>query len=135
MNKALLFAAATALAFSGSVFAKGGARTGASADAYVDRNVQISANDCQMLSVESARNACMQQAQSGSGTDANVGGTSGSGMQGNVGASSGRGMHGDTGASSGSSMRHGSGGQAMPRGSGAGGSSDSGARGPMHQGR
>ena len=50
MNKTLLVAAATALVFSGSVFAKGGARTGSSADAYIDKNAQISANDCQMLS-------------------------------------------------------------------------------------
>ena len=103
MNKALLVAAATALAFSGSVFAKGSARTGANADAYIDKNAQISAKDCQMLSVDSARNACMRSAQGDSG------------------------MHENAGATSASGMGHGSSGQ--PMNSGSMGSSDSGARG------
>ena len=111
MNKALLVAAATALAFSGSVFAKGnGVRTGASADAYIDKNAQISANDCQQLSVDSARNACMRSTQNGSGMNGSTGGTSGS-----------------------SGMGQGGGGQSMHTGSM--GSSDSGARSPMQQGR
>jgi hypothetical protein len=107
MNKALLLAAVAALAFSGSVFAKGnGVRTGASADAYIDKNAQISANDCQQLSVDSARNACMRSAEHSGGMHANTGGTAGSGMG------------------------QGSGGQSMHSGS-----SDSGARGPMHRAR
>ena len=111
MNKALLLAAATALAFSGSVYAKGGSRTGASADAYIDKNAQISAKDCEMLRVDSARSECMRQAQGGSG------------MHGNVGATS----------DSGSGMGRGGSGRSMHKGSGP--STDSGARSPVHQGR
>jgi hypothetical protein len=111
MNKGLLLAAAAALAFSGSVFATGGGRTGASADAYIDKNAQISAKDCQMLSVDSARNECMRQAQGGSG------------MQGNVGATS----------DSGTGMGRGGSGRSMHKGSGP--SSDSGARSPTSQAR
>ena len=111
MNKALLVVAATALAFSGSMFAKGnGVRTGASADAYIDKSAQISANDCQQLSVDSARSACMRSAQNSSGMHENMGGTSGSAGMGQ--GSGGRPMHG-----------------------GSSGSSDSGARSPMQQGR
>jgi hypothetical protein len=110
MNKALLLAAAAAVAFSGAAFAKGGgARTGANADAYIDKNAQISANDCQMLTVDSARNACMRSAQGGSGMHDSMGGTSSSG----------------TGQGSGGHPMH----------SGSMGSSDSGGRGTMHQGR
>jgi hypothetical protein len=109
MNKALLIAAATALAVSGSVFAKGGSRAGSSADAYIDKNAQIAAKDCQMLSVESARNECMRQAQGGSGMSGNVGATSGSGMG------------------------QGAGGESMN--SGSTGSTDSGPRSPTQQSR
>jgi hypothetical protein len=123
MNKALLVAAATALALSGSVFAKGnGVRNGANADPYIDKNAQISANDCQQLTVDSARSACMRSAQNGSGMHENVGATSGSGM--------GQGSGGHSTQSG--SMRSGSSGAAAH--SGSGGSSNSGARGPMQQG-
>jgi hypothetical protein len=124
MNKVLLVAAATALAISGSVFAKGnGVRTGASANEYIDKNAQITANDCQQLSVAPARNACMRSAQNGSGTSENTGGTSGSGGMGQ-----GSGGHSMPGGSMGSST---SGGQSMHGGSM--GASGSGPRSPMQQ--
>ena len=107
MNKALLIAGA--LALSASAFAGGGAKHGASADAYIDKNAQIAAKDCQMLSVESARKECMRQAQGGSGMQGNVGATSGSGMG------------------------QGSGGKSMH--SGSPGTTDSGPRSPTQQAR
>jgi len=139
MNKALLVAAATALAISGSVFAKGnGVRTGASANEYIAKNAQITANDCQQLTVASARNACMRSAQNGSGMSENTGGTSGSAGMGQ--GSGGHPMHGGSmGSSAGSaqSMHGGSMGSsassAQSMHGGSMGSSDSGARGPMQQ--
>ena len=79
MSKAMVVSAAVALALSGAAFAKGGShspRTGASADAYIDKSVTISASDCAQLSVESARAACMRSAQADTGTS--IGATSGS---------------------------------------------------------
>jgi hypothetical protein len=132
MNKGLLLAAAAAVAFSGSVLAKGGGvRTGASADAYIDKNAQITANDCEMLTVESARSQCMRQAQGGAGMHGNVGATSGSGTgaTGSIGSSDSGArapMHQGRGEGSSSQRMHSGGSMGSP---------DSGARSPMHQGR
>ncbi|MDB5867227.1 MAG: hypothetical protein JWO70_5033 [Betaproteobacteria bacterium] len=89
MNRTLVVAAAVALAVSGAAFAKGShskraAATGTTAS-------EITQKDCQMLSVESARAACMRAAVRGNGgidsaavgmsSDASAGGQVGSGSK------------------------------------------------------
>ena len=73
--KALTLSAAMALALCGTAHAAG-THFGASANQYIDSSVQISSSDCQTLSVDSARSACMQQV--GGHATAGVGATAGS---------------------------------------------------------
>ena len=76
MNKALLISAAVSLALSGAAFAGGWSK--ASASTAISAEQTFTDSDCQMLTVDSARSACMQSAQrSGGGSDAGVGMTSG----------------------------------------------------------
>jgi hypothetical protein len=102
----MVISAAVALALSGAVYAKGGshgARTGASADAYIDKSATISAADCHGLSVESAKAACLRSAQSDSSAGANVGATTGSGSGASAGGSSEHGLSMERGMPAGSS--------------------------------
>ena len=77
MNKALLISAAISLALSGAAFAKGGAhsKSSASTGTSAEQTAQFTENDCQMLTVESARSACLQSARSSGGSDASAVGT------------------------------------------------------------
>jgi uncharacterized protein YdeI (BOF family) len=65
MNKTLLIAAAVSLALSGTAFA-GGSHAKRSAAPKTSAS-EITQKDCQMLTVESARAACMQSAVRGNG--------------------------------------------------------------------
>jgi len=84
MNKSLCISAAIAMALSGAAFAKGGAHSRSSASAAMPtESAQFTQKDCEMLSVASARDACMQSAaRSNGGVDAAaVGSTTGSSMR------------------------------------------------------
>lgn len=80
MSKALCISAAIAMALSGTAIA-GGTKVKSSAATGMSQSAQFSQKDCEMLSVKSARQACMQSAvRSEGGIDASaVGGTSGAG--------------------------------------------------------
>lgn len=71
MNKALCISAAVAMALSAAAYAKGGAQSKSSASSATTESAQFTEKDCQMLSVPSARAACMQSAvRSNGGIDA-----------------------------------------------------------------
>lgn len=91
MTKTLCISAAIAMALSGAAFAGGGkhhSKFGASASQYIDQNAQISASDCEMLNVQSARSACLRQAQSSGSSDTAVGATASPGELGVKGGTS-----------------------------------------------
>jgi hypothetical protein len=117
MNKALCISAAMALALSSAAFAdhtkshKNSARSDSGASAQ-----QFTESDCQMLSVESARSACMRSA--GMSGDMATGATSDSGSGMTQGGGHSKRMHKR-------SKKHGSGSTAAQSGQGASESSDS----------
>ena len=104
MNKALAISAAAALAFSGAAFAKGGSQK-QSENAYISSDAQISAADCDTLSVASAKAACMRSVSAQGSAGASVGATTGSGSGMGVGGSASG--HGSAHSQSGSSSGHG----------------------------
>jgi hypothetical protein len=82
MNKALLVSAAAALALSGTAFAHGTAKHSSSrSDNDISASASYTASDCNMLTVESARSACLNSihANSGMSSDMGTGSTAGSG--------------------------------------------------------
>ena len=81
MNKALLMSAAVALALSGSVYARSTAKDSTSSARDTTASANYSVSDCNMLTVESARSACLRSihADSGMSSEMGTGGTSGSG--------------------------------------------------------
>lgn len=79
MNKTLCISAAIAMAFSGAALAKG-THSKSSAAAATSQSAQFTAKDCGMLSVQSARDACMRSAaRSNGGVDASIVGSTASG--------------------------------------------------------
>jgi hypothetical protein len=90
MNKALLISAAVALAVSGSVFAKGSShRSSANSDMSASTQ-QFTEADCNTLTVDSARAACMRSI---GGSSMGMGATSGSGEGMTAGKGHGKRMH------------------------------------------
>jgi hypothetical protein len=78
MSKAVCMGVAISLALSGAAFAKGTSHSKSSArSAEAATSTQITAADCQTLTVESARAACLRSAQGHTG--AAIGATSGAG--------------------------------------------------------